>query len=92
MFIGHPDAGWKSAFVYSIVGSCKLLGVNPESYLNWALPRLAASTNHSCCDLQPHDYLKALKELPQPPGALVASSVPLGPMTRLLSSRSAAQA
>jgi transposase len=66
MFIGHPDAGWKSAVVYSIVGTCKLLGLNPESYLNWALPRLAASTNKSSGNLLPHDYLKALKEPPQP--------------------------
>jgi transposase len=66
MFIGHPDAGWKSAVVYSIVGTCKLLGINPESYLNWALPRLAAGTNKSTGDVLPHDYLKHLKEPTKP--------------------------
>lgn len=66
MFIGHPEAGWKSAVVYSIVGTCKLLRINPESYLNWALPRLAAGTNKSTEDLLPHDYLKLLKEPTKP--------------------------
>jgi transposase len=33
MFIGHPNAGWRSAVIYSIVGTCKLLNINPESYL-----------------------------------------------------------
>jgi transposase len=62
MFVGHPDAGWKSAAVYSVTGTCKLLGINPEDYLNWALPRLAAGTNKSTENLLPHDYLSVLKE------------------------------
>ena len=33
LFIGHPSAGWRSAVIYSIVGTCKLLQVNPEAYL-----------------------------------------------------------
>jgi hypothetical protein len=34
-WVGHPDAGWRSAVIYSIVGTCKLLNVNPEGYLTW---------------------------------------------------------
>ena len=55
MFVGHPDAGWKSAVAYSILGTCKLLKINPEAYLNWVLPKLAAATNHDSV-LLPHDY------------------------------------
>jgi hypothetical protein len=62
MFLGHPQAGWKSAVVYSVMGTCKLLHINPEDYLNWALPRLAAGTTKSTENLLPHDYLSVLKE------------------------------
>lgn len=56
LFIGHPSAGWRSAVIYSITGTCKLLGVNPESYLRWVLPQLAAATTHTAKNLLPHDF------------------------------------
>jgi hypothetical protein len=56
LFVGHSDAGWRSAVVYSIVGTCKLLNVNPEAYLTWVLPRLAAATTKSAVRLLPHDF------------------------------------
>lgn len=58
LFIGHPKAGWCSAVIYSIVGTCRLLGVNPEAYLTWVLPKLAAATNKTAVDLLPHDYAR----------------------------------
>jgi transposase len=66
LFIGHPDAGWKTATIYSILGTCKLLGLNPEAYLTWVLPKLASGTNRSAADLLPHDYARLLKEPSQP--------------------------
>jgi transposase len=56
MFIGHPDAGWRSAVIYSIVGTCKLLKVNPQHYLEWVLPKLAAATANDTSGLLPHDF------------------------------------
>jgi transposase-like protein len=53
---GHPDAGWRSAVIYSVVGTCKLLNVNPESYLTWVLPKLATATTTTSGGLLPHDY------------------------------------
>jgi hypothetical protein len=59
LFVGHPAAGWRSAVIYSVVASCKLVGVNPESYLTWVLPILAAGTNRSTAQgLLPHDFAK----------------------------------
>ena len=58
LFIGHPKAGWCSAVIYSIVGTCRLLGVNPEAYLTWVLPKLAAATNKTAIELLPHDYAR----------------------------------
>jgi transposase len=40
LFIGHPDAGWRSAVIYSIIVSCRRRGINPEHYLTNVLSRL----------------------------------------------------
>ena len=56
LFVGHPDAGWRSAVLYSILGTCKLQGVNPWRYLTWALPRLAAATNHTAGEFTPQRF------------------------------------
>jgi transposase len=46
LYIGHPDAGWRSAIIYSIAGRCKLLKVNPVDYLTWVLARLAEADTY----------------------------------------------
>jgi len=47
LFIGHPDAGWRSAVIYSILVSCRRRGINPEEYLTDVLRRLpTAKMNH----------------------------------------------
>ena len=56
LFVGHPAAGWRSAVLYSILGTCKLHGVNEWSYLTWALPRLAAATNHTAHEFTPQRF------------------------------------
>ncbi len=58
LFIGHPDAGWRSAVIYSVVGTCRLLGVNPEAYMLWVLPKLAVATNKTAVNLLPHDFAR----------------------------------
>ncbi len=56
LFIGHPAAGWRSAVIYTVVANCKIVGVNPENYIAWVLPKLAAATNRTATGLLPHDY------------------------------------
>ena len=45
LFIGHPDAGQRSAIIYSIVVSCQRHKVDPLAYLKDVLTRLPALTN-----------------------------------------------
>jgi hypothetical protein len=45
MASGHPYAGWRSAVLYTILGTCKLLNINPEAYLLWVFPQFAADTH-----------------------------------------------
>jgi transposase len=42
LFIGHPEAGWRSAVIYSIIVSCRRRGINPQEYLTDVLRRLPA--------------------------------------------------
>lgn len=51
LFIGHPDAGQRSAILYSLVISCKRHGKDPLAYLRDVLTRLPAMTNQD--DLDP---------------------------------------
>ena len=45
MFIGHPDAGDRSAIIYSLVISAQRQGKDPQTYLADVLHRLPAMTN-----------------------------------------------
>lgn len=45
LFIGHPDAGDRSANIYSILVSCQRCGIDPLAYLRDVLTRLPAMTN-----------------------------------------------
>jgi hypothetical protein len=45
LFIGHPDAGWRSAVIYSIIQSCRRRGIDPQDYLTDVLGRLPGMKN-----------------------------------------------
>lgn len=53
LFIGHPDAGWRSAVIYSIVGSCRRRGIEPGAYLADVLRRIPAMKASEVKDLVP---------------------------------------
>ena len=52
---------WKThraAVIYSIVGTCRLVGANPFDYLEWVLPKLAAAKSHQVLGILPHDFAR----------------------------------
>jgi hypothetical protein len=51
LFIGHPDAGDRTAVLYSLIVSCQRRGHNPHDYLKDLLTRLPAMTTKD--DLRP---------------------------------------
>ena len=53
LFIGHPDAGWRSAVIYTVIQSCRRRGINPQEYLTDVLGRLPAMKNHEVKELVP---------------------------------------
>lgn len=66
LFIGHPDAGWYSAIIYSLLGSCRRHGINPLEYLTEILKRLPTATNQQIEQLTPAAWAKARKRPRQP--------------------------
>ena len=45
LFIGHPEAGDRSAIIYSIIVSCQRRGIDPLAYMRDVLSRLPSMTN-----------------------------------------------
>ena len=56
LFIGHPDAGWRSAVIYSILVSCRRRGINPEDYLPDVLRRLPGHKINQIDELLPANW------------------------------------
>jgi transposase len=56
LFIGHPDAGWRSAVIYTMIQSCRRFGINPQEYLTDILQRLASMTTSQVPQLLPHRW------------------------------------
>ena len=59
LFIGHPDAGWRSAVIYTIIQSCRRYGINPQEYLTDVLARLPSMTSNQVRELLPDQWRKA---------------------------------
>ncbi len=53
LFLGHPDAAWRSAVIYSIIMSCRRRGINPQEYLTDVLSRLPSIKASEVIDLLP---------------------------------------
>ena len=61
LFIGHPEAGERSAVLYTLLENCKRLGINPEEYLRDVLTRLPSMTNRQTHELTPANWLAERK-------------------------------
>jgi transposase len=59
LFIGHPDAGWRSAVIYSVLGSCRRYGVDPHEYLRDVLRRLPAMKISEIAQVTPAAWARA---------------------------------
>ena len=53
LFIGHPEAGWRSAVLYSFILSCRRRALNPQDYLTDILRRLPTTPQSDLHQLLP---------------------------------------
>ena len=61
LFIGSPEAGQRSAIIYSIIVSCERHGIDPLAYMTDLLHRLPAMSNQDDLDpLLPANWKEAL--------------------------------
>jgi len=60
LFIGHPEAGERSAVIYTLLGSCRRHGVNPFEYLKDLFTRLPSAKITEIKQFTPSEWVKAL--------------------------------
>ena len=58
LFIGHPQAGWRSAVIYSLIQSCRRRGIDPQEYLTDVLTRMPGMKNTQIDSLLPEYWQK----------------------------------
>lgn len=59
LFIGHPEAGERSAVIYTLLGSCRRYGVNPFDYLKDLFTRLPAAKITEIAQFTPAAWAQA---------------------------------
>ena len=65
LFVGHPEAGQRSAVIYSILGSCRRHGVNPAQYLRDLFERLPKAKTSEIKTLTPSAWAQARHAQPR---------------------------
>jgi transposase len=66
LFIEHPEAGQRSAVIYSVLGSCRRLGINPAEYLHDIFERLPKAKTSEVKSLTPAAWLQAKRNAARP--------------------------
>jgi transposase len=61
LFIGHPEAGWRSAVIYSVIGSCRRMEIDPWEYIGDVLRRLPAMKQSEVPGILPGRWRPAAK-------------------------------
>ena len=59
LFIGHPDAGQRSAIIYTILATCRAHDIDPWEYLHDVLSRLPAMKITEVDQLTPANWIAA---------------------------------
>ena len=66
LFIGHPEAGQRSAVIYSVLGSCRRHGINPADYLQDVFERLPKAKTSEVKSLTPAAWAKTRRNAARP--------------------------
>ena len=59
LFFGHPEAGERSAILYTILENCKQEGINPQEYLQDVLARRLITPLDQIAELTPANWAAA---------------------------------
>ena len=72
LFFGSDSGGERAAIIYSLVESCKLNNIDPQSYLQYVLERIADHPINRIEELLPWNVAKELAQPSQVTDALSA--------------------
>lgn len=61
MFAGSDEGGKRAAIIYSLIASCKHIGLDPFAYLRDVLDRISTHPNSRIAELTPRGWKAALK-------------------------------
>lgn len=56
LFIGHSNAGKRTAQMFTVIENCRMLGIHPEAYLIDVLTRIDKHPNQRIEELTPHGW------------------------------------
>ena len=56
LFIGHPDAGWRSAVIYSLLIPARRYRLDPAAWLSDALRRIPTCTQATLPEVLPWNW------------------------------------
>ena len=73
LFIGHLEAGQRSAVIYSVLGSCRRHGLNPAEYLQDVFERLPKAKTSEVPALTPVAWAK--RKAARQPAAITPPAV-----------------
>ena len=59
LFIGHPEAGWRSAVIYSLLITARRAGLDPAKWLEDVLRRIPTATTANLHELLPANWKPA---------------------------------
>ena len=61
MFAGSDAGGERAAAIYSLIGTAKLIGLNPEAYLTYVLEHIAEHPINRVKELLPWNLAEQLQ-------------------------------
>ena len=67
MFAGSDSGGERAAAMYSLIGSCKLNGIDPRAYLTHVLTHIADHKVNRIDELLPWNLADRLRKSADPP-------------------------
>jgi len=59
LFAGSHESAQRSAIMYTLLGTCKLLGINPFAWLNDVFHRIKDHPINRIAELLPHNWIKS---------------------------------
>ncbi len=69
MFAGSDSGGERAAAMYGLIGSCKLNGINPRTYLEYVLTHIADHKVNRIEELLPWNVAPKLRDKGGPPAS-----------------------